>query len=192
MSTDSDGSGIQQKQGGLSRHYSVGSISTQEINKIIGIDATKKINEIKTYIDKNKPKKGNGLDSENLGGLINKLKTTSNTNCMEIQNNDVFKPRNSVSRTPTKSDTCMNDSRVSQPVFTRSLFQTGDDIQKSESTSDLTSAKRLRSESSPDSMERTNCRRKLDENKENEIEKMELAINTESMLKRIIKALDVI
>lgn len=171
MSDDSGGLAKEQKQKASTRHYSIGSMSSQEINKIIGIDVVKKSKQIKTYIDKNRSQIKHKM--EKLPGSIKNLSSPSDTNNIDkiddANLDDVFKPRSSVLRTPTEE--------LPEHIS---------------GASDPNPHKRPRSdETSPDPLQRKKTTRGLGKTQQGEDEKIS-ENNTEQILKIIYDSLNAI
>lgn len=118
MNCDSDGTKTKTQKGGIIRHFSLGSMPREEINKIIGINMDEKREEITTYIDKHKSKKRiNKPQQEHENNDESEIAISTRTiqggtndsdNAFwennENGNEDVFKPRLSIRRTPPKGD----------------------------------------------------------------------------------------
>lgn len=83
MSSESDGDENQHKN----RHLSIGSISQQEIRRIIGADADKKSQEIKTYLDKYKQR--NIVNNRKIENTAQQ-KQTEFGDTSTVHQNDVF------------------------------------------------------------------------------------------------------
>ena len=134
------------------RSHSVGSVNTlrQELNKTAGFDEIKKGSDTKTYLDKaNKRKK-----TTNIG--FNSIQDNSKTSVKNIQvvlvndeencnNLDyVFKPKNSVERTPPKSEN--TDGNIQNKT-------------KEQNAAESNTQKRQRSDSSPEIFDRQKVRK---------------------------------
>lgn len=111
MSSESDGDENHQHK---IRHSSIGSISKKEIRRIIGVDADKKSQEIKTHLDKHK--QTNIVNNRKIENTAQQKQTEFGDSSTVHQNadkstilqtsnglNDSFKPKNILARTPPPS-----------------------------------------------------------------------------------------
>lgn len=146
MNSTSDGIDKKIQERSKIRHYSVGSLPSQEIKNRIDLD--KKTEQIKTHINtkktvnNSKQKLGNSDKKETTNKNVNESispliqgSSKSSNFFNEFENDDIFKPKSTVLRTPPTT------------------MQT-----ESEGTAELVSNKRLRSEISPE-MEQT-CKKR--------------------------------
>lgn len=106
MACSSDGEKIGEQERRKTRHFSLGSMSREEINSVIGINVNLKKEQIRKYLDKQhskQPKKqGNSVNNENEDKTP--VNIQDQTNIVEYVD-DAFKPKKVVKRTPTKENT---------------------------------------------------------------------------------------
>lgn len=149
MNSESDGWEYRIKTRQSTRHLSIGSAASEEINKMMGAEANVKNAEITMFIDKQEEKKVNNVG---LQGEVNKLMNLSGigSGTNESKMNNVsqtnlgdggFKPNNTIMRTPPK-ETEKGDPR----------------------TETTKSQKRQRSDSSPGCIERQKIRKEYEIN----------------------------
>lgn len=108
MACSSDGDKIETRTRTKTRHFSSGSMSSEEINSIIGIDVNAKKEQIRTYLDKqnstqpNKNKQGNSVNKVNDDTPIKNIQDQPKVLDEHVE--DAFKPKKVVKRTPTREN----------------------------------------------------------------------------------------
>lgn len=117
MACTSDGKKSGPRKTTKTRHHSLGSISSEEINSIIGVNLNTKKEQIRTYLDKPHSIKSNKNKQGNSESVV-KVNDPPKANIQDQQKvenvadkdiDDVFKPKNVVNRTPEKENIMYSD-----------------------------------------------------------------------------------